>query len=604
MGAFRRGCVRRPPARVRRCLGWAAAVAVWGVLVGLLVYRAAWVDHYYGWITRCDGCFYLPVVQHDAPIFGILVLLAFAATWLARRPWQSLLLKLTFLAVAVIYAADIGVMRALTQRLNVEDVAEYGTEFSAILSFLETRFAPVQANLLPLGTTVLAGLLLVALAARFVACTTRSRRPALLGFALLGLGLVAFRFVPFGYAYVHSWAYRNVFEFNADKGLSEPYSEAFARDLARRYAAEPVCARGLSTRPDIILLVVESLSMYQSRLYSGLNDWTPRFDGIARRGVRFVNFFANGFSTEDGLISLLTGRLPVPAVRSYREGGARLSGFGDGASLAAVLKDHGYHTAFLTSGPRNFSGKGRWLRDLGFDFVEGEEAPFYAKWPRFQLNSAPDAALYLRALGYLREFRPAPGRPLFLVLETVSTHQPFFSPHEHKLTEVSAFDYADRTMGVFFDRLAKAGFFDDGILIVLGDHRSMTPMREREYARYGPSALARVPMAIIGRGFRPGAVVTRPYQQVDLLPSLATLVSDRACRSPDSGTFLGPDARPADCVLHAMGTERGHVYARCGEREGVIRIEGDHTRVVSGDLPDPGRLVDKINHDRLARNGP
>jgi hypothetical protein len=67
------------------------------------------------------------------------------------------------------------------------------------------------------------------------------------------------------------------------------------------------------------------------------------------------------------------------------------------------------------------------------------------------------------------------------------------------------------------DELLRRHFFDNGVLIVTGDHRKMRPVREEEQDKYGESAKARVPLVVIGSGVPTGAVDDRLCQQADLL---------------------------------------------------------------------------------------
>jgi hypothetical protein len=41
------------------------------------------------------------------------------------------------------------------------------------------------------------------------------------------------------------------------------------------------------------------------------------------------------------------------------------------------------------------------------------------------------------------------------------------------------------------------------------------------------------------------------------------------------------------------------VYVRCGEAKGLIKLDGDDTRLVSGDIPDPQSIVDRVNRLRI-----
>jgi hypothetical protein len=94
--------------------------------------------------------------------------------------------------------------------------------------------------------------------------------------------------------------------------------------------------------------------------------------------------------------------------------------------------------------------------------------------------------------------------------------------------------------------LKRRGFFDNGLLIITGDHRKMLPVSAPERERYGESAKARVPLLIIGAGARKGEVDDRLFQQADLLRML-----DKALQP---GVPLSPFALWVERYVFVFGT--------------------------------------------------
>lgn len=86
----------------------------------------------------------------------------------------------------------------------------------------------------------------------------------------------------------------------------------------------------------------------------------PELDKAAIGGRQYTNFYADGFTTEDGLIALLAGRLPLHSPDIYRtSGGVSFRGYyGGNDRVAAKLNQAGYRTEFLATGLLNFSNKG------------------------------------------------------------------------------------------------------------------------------------------------------------------------------------------------------------------------------------------------------
>ena len=335
--------------------------------------------------------------------------------------------------------------------------------------------------------------------------------------------------------------------------------------------------------------------MYHSQRFSGLHDWTPRFDLIASGGEALTGFHANGITTEDGLVALFTGEPPLP--KAVEDSGKLFEQFAAvEASVPRLLNGLGYRTVFLTTGDLGFLGKGAWLEKIGFQYTEGHDAPFYDGLPRFHFSAAADEALYERALGLLDE---AGGERLFMTVETVTTHHPYVDPESGERSEERTFRYADLHLGEFVEQLEKRSFFDGGYLIVTGDHRSMVPMGSAEFERYGDRAYARVPFAIMGRGM--GGMVEDAFSQTDLLPSLRHWLGEgRHCVDRNQGVFLPTPLHRPECIYTRRNYDLDRVAVHCGADEYAIQLNGDRTRYV-GDAEGPLALIEQVHRLRLGR---
>jgi hypothetical protein len=401
--------------------------------------------------------------------------------------------------------------------------------------------------------------------------------------------------------YVHAWVYKNAIEYNlATRSEARPYSTALIRSLPPE--EQPSCTPHPPRYPDIILLMVESLSSYQSRLFCGIRDWTPHLDAIARAHVHCTDFYANGFTTEDGEIALLTGLLPIQAPAGWTNwGGNRFSGFHHPPqSLPRLLKGRGYRTEYLTSADLAFAETGAWARALGFDYVEGHDHPAYGGWKRYQFNAAPDEALYDRVMDRIEANSRRGG--LFLFVKTASSHHPFADPESGAVSEAAVFAYVDRQLGRFYEGLRSAGYFRHGILVIVGDHRAMVPLKPGEIRRIDPlRAPAKVPLVVVGsgRGSLEGA-----YQQTDVFNSLRNLGAPARCTTSWLGDFLSVPPLAPVFVAHRRGDNRHLVSVFDGPKDYLVLLDGDDTRFIGGDPVDPAaarQVVGKINRERLAR---
>jgi lipoteichoic acid synthase len=564
------------------------------VLLALALLRGRLVDLSLAESAACVRCLSTPVLGHDAWLLAPAWALLAAAAWSARRVWRVLLV-VPVLLLLLLMTADVAILTTLGMRLYLLDVFKFGAEGAALGDF-------VAALLRSSG----AGWLLVALAG-LIACGAAllpaRRAPRLAaGLALAALAGLAFAAVTrvADPAYIMAESYLNLVELQRAQTVNRPYGESFVRALAaRRTAPGRTCAAGQQRRPDIILLAVESLSSYQSALHGGPFDYTPALDALARRHSWFSRFHANGFTTDHGLIALLAAELPVPAIGRYRSLEA-FAGFGDrDTSVLAPLRAAGYETAFFTTGDLGFLDKAPWLEALGFEHWEGAEHPFYQGWPRFGFNAAEDRALYLRLLEFLQ--RRDPARPFFAAALTVQSHPPFVDRASGKLDEAAVFRAVDAQIGRFAAELEQRGYFERGILLVTGDHRSMTPLHPAERRQYGTRAFARVPMVAIGATGLPRGRIDLPFQQTDLRASLADLVAAQACFTAGEGRFLRADPQPPAWIAHVRGDARSRIDFYLGAQEGALILKGDDSEWIGARPEGWQAIADGIHRDRLQR---
>lgn len=579
---------------------WLVIVLALGGWAILLASRMLAVRAGYGDYMDCTSCLDGPVLFQDLLPTGMLMLLVAMAAVPRARIWRLLPLALA-IALVCAYAIDLGVYLIFGFRLRVTDVLRYGGEakssWSVVLPLLrEWR-----------GAMWLAGWLLalvgwVALIWRIA----RGRRTAAVT-GLLGGALVAISALSSPADYVHANAYRDVVRSNQPDGVNRPFSPSRrAALLAEPQDIESSCRDAAAPpRRSVILLVVESLSAYHSHLLGELQDSTPRLDAWARAGSYLPDFHANGFTTDGGLIALLTGRVPLPSVGRYQSSKA-YAGYEQSVvpELFPRLHAAGYSSQFFTTGDLGFLDKGRWIQGLGFMHVEGASHPFYASYPRGGFDDAGDRALYDRYLDWYDHERR--NSLHFSTLLTVSTHPPFHVPGTTIRDEAKALRWADAQIDRFIHGLKSRGFFDNGILLVTGDHRTMTIVRPKETARFGAGALSRLPMVIIGpSGLPPGPVPGR-WQQSDFLAGLTAVAGLPSCTDAFRGRMLSSDPKPARYVLHAQGVQRDRVrvWIQDDARSYDLKLNGDDTDwITRPGEPAADQVLGHVNRER-ARMAP
>ena len=482
----------------------------------LAVYRAVWISAQLSGLHISELAVLLLA---DLPVLGVFALLALAES-VFRRPWSRIALLLTLVLIAV-YLADVLAGLALNSRLRLADLRLFAGEWWLVRSFVSAPLivvllmtaasVPVKLSIPPKVVTFLppTAMLLLLLPFAVPDAAIPSHLQKYSGSVLLLINeafgsrrLAASRYRPGDFA-----------------SYGSEYHALFEAPIAQ-------------TGRDIILVIVESLSAADSHRASGIRDLLTRFDALSREGMLFRNFFANYEASEGGIVALLSG---VPPLHFPT---ASTNTFGEYAlqrGITESFKRRGYRCEFLTSVPLQFIAMDAYAQSsvVGFTFAGGQhEIPRMKNAPRFAFQSPADRVLYEELLDRL-DSRPAKNpEPMFLVAVTASSHPPYVDPRGRGDSEENAWRYVQEELWWLHAELTRRGFFENGLLLITGDHRKMVPISRLERERYGESAKARVPLVIIGKGAPRDAVDDRLFQQADLLRLLDRAVQRNVELSP------------------------------------------------------------------------
>lgn len=562
------------------------------LILALVLIRSNLVDHSVGSYLACENCFDLIVLDSDL-LLVYLVSTALLIAGMIRTRFAGRILHLGIGLVLLFYIADLFVFRFFNYRLFISDIALYFGEWRTVWDQFSTGIGNTGFALLTIAVTI--GLIL------FLPLVPAIRGgPARILLSVVLIVAVVTDLAIQTEPFVNSWTTDNVIRVNMESAERVRYSREFTANLPATAAPDEL--RMSTGRPqsgrNVILVIVESWSSWHSKAFGGFHDWTPALDAAADKGLKFANFHSIGYATVNGLIGILGGQDIWSPFLPFLKRSPFHSMWGIEDTLPRVFRNMGYEVAFLTTGPLDLYRKGEWMEDIGFSYVEGGEHRFYAGEKLYAFRSPSDAALYRRSLEWIQ----ASKQPYFLVLETVTTHQPYIDPDTGERSLEKAMKFADRSFGEFLDSLEQSGFFDNGLLLVVSDHRSMTPIPWGEMERFGPSALSRIPAFFLGPGIEPGSIDERIFSQGDLVPTFEAWLSGSIRLGPEDNDMLGHMQSPK-CAFHERGDRRGVLLVICPEGNGQIFLDGDETRFVESTGLDEKRkreLLTTVAWERLA----
>ena len=116
-------------------------------------------------------------------------------------------------------------------------------------------------------------------------------------------------------------------------------------DVDRTPSAAPIAAP--RTRPDILLITIDTLAARQMSLYGADQRTTPNIDRLGKKALVFDHAYAGANFTTAGINTLLTGRYPDDH-RAIQLGGRALPHYRS-TSLPALIHRAGYRSAYVST---------------------------------------------------------------------------------------------------------------------------------------------------------------------------------------------------------------------------------------------------------------
>lgn len=227
------------------------------------------------------------------------------------------------------------------------------------------------------------------------------------------------------------------------------------------------------TRPNVLLIVWESLTAKVVPRLGGRRGITPNFDKLCDEGLLFTNFYASGDRSEKGLIALLSGfpAQPQTSIMTVSQKSAKLP------TLAGTLRKEGYQTAFYYGGETEFANIRSYLFHSQYDqIVSKPDFPpetWNSKW------GAHDHVVYGRLLPDLSRQQ----QPFFTTFFTLSSHEPFEVPMptavpgtDEENLFLNAHYYADKSLGEFIAQAKQQPWWANTLVIIVADHGHRMPV--------------------------------------------------------------------------------------------------------------------------------
>lgn len=276
-------------------------------------------------------------------------------------------------------------------------------------------------------------------------------------------------------------------------------------------------------QPDVYLVTIDTLRADHVHCYGYEKIQTPALDDLAQHGIRFAKAFTPSPLTNTSHTSILTGLLPsAHGVTDFAKPLANAH-----PTWAELLKNNGYQTAaFIGAVILDSKALAPGL-DRGFDFYDNfpEHAQTKSRWGRVERR----AMEVVRRAEVWRDAHPR--GPHFVWIHLYDPHDPYEPPAPYStLYKGRLYDgeiaYADAALGSFIAHLKRRGWYENAMIIVVGDHgEGLGEHRENTHGIFLYDSTLHVPLIVKLATANTGKVIEDQVRTTDILPTVLDLLN-------------------------------------------------------------------------------
>jgi arylsulfatase A-like enzyme/Flp pilus assembly protein TadD len=290
--------------------------------------------------------------------------------------------------------------------------------------------------------------------------------------------------------------------------------------------------------PDVFLVTIDTLRADHVHCYGYDLIRTPAMDSLAKDGIRFAQAFTPSPITNTSHTTILTGLLPsthgvtdfaVPLASTH-------------PTWAELLKKDDYRTAAFIGAVILDSNALAPGLDRGFDFYDNfpEHAHGKSRWGRLERRGV---VVVQHAEDWLNAH---PAGPHFVWIHLYDPHDPYEPPPPYsQIYKDRLYDgeiaYADSALAGFLGYLKKRGWYDNAIVILVGDHgEGLGEHHEETHGIFLYDSTTHVPLIVkLPREKNADKTVGALVRTTDILPTVLDIVHEAAPARLD-GESLNP----------------------------------------------------------------
>ena len=292
-------------------------------------------------------------------------------------------------------------------------------------------------------------------------------------------------------------------------------SSVLRRAVINPLPAQPEAATATKQRPNVVVILMESMSANLMGTFGNNSHLTPTLDSLYNHSLAFDRFYSAGIHTNHGMTATLYS-FPAIMFRNLMKGTVTPHRHG----IATVLKEHNYDNMFFMTHEAQYDNMKAFFATNGYDDIYSQES--YPKSEVVNSFGVSDHFLFSYALNTINS-KAATGKPFFATILTISNHPPYIVPSwfkaKSKDKEQQIVEYADWCVGDFLKKAKREPWYKNTIFIIQADHGKIVAGSGGEL----PQSLNHIPLIMFGPGV-PQMRYEGLGMQVDVMPTLFGLM--------------------------------------------------------------------------------
>ena len=294
---------------------------------------------------------------------------------------------------------------------------------------------------------------------------------------------------------------------------------------------EIVSDSGTIAKPNVIFILMESMSASFMKEFGNDKNITPYMDDLVQNSILFSNLYATGTRTVRGMEAVTLCIPPTPGQSIVKRPDNH-----NLFTISTVFKNKGYERNFFYGGDGYFDNMNSYFGGNGFTIydrgrgsvlnddiktqrhiIKDNEVTFENAW------GVCDEDIYNKMLK-VADIQYKQGKPFLNFVMSTSNHRPYTYP-DNKIDVPSgtgregAVKYADFALGKMLEKAATKPWFKNTVFVIVADHcASSAGKDEIDIANY------HIPAIIYNLKSIPNQKIKKQCSQIDIFPTLFSML--------------------------------------------------------------------------------